>query len=167
MLLIIHYHERKAEVLSIFSINDLAGIQIHHWLQVSKSTRTYFGSPNPELWELLRELVLRFSRIWILETLLLAFMLYNDIQVSKVVPPKNRQTFLDKSEVYSREFIKYLSMNNKYTPCSSGLSYIINNGPAFLLPFCLFSKICNPTVPCARVHRLVFQSELCELGWRK
>ncbi len=34
-------------------------------------------------------------------------------------------------------------------------------------PFCLFSKICNPTIPCGRVHRLLFQSELCELGWRK
>ena len=35
------------------------------------------------------------------------------------------------------------------------ISSIWLEGPAFWSPFCLFTKTCNPTAPCARVSKLI------------
>ncbi len=44
-------------------------------------------------------------------------------------------------------------------PCRDWLNVAVfdSKGPTFCPPFCVFSKICNPTVLCARVRKLLFQ----------
>ena len=39
----------------------------------------------------------------------------------------------------------------------ASLAVFDSKGAAFWSQFWLFSKICNPTIPCARVHKLLFQ----------
>ncbi len=38
---------------------------------------------------------------------------------------------------------------------AKNLAVFDSKGPAFWSPFCVFTKICNPTVPCARFRKLI------------
>ncbi len=58
----------------------------------------------------------------------------------------------------SENLDKYLrKIFHSNDPCRDWINLAVfdSKGPTFWSPFCLFKKICNPTVPYARVRKLI------------
>ena len=56
------------------------------------------------------------------------------------------------------KYLRLFQADDDSCPDWLNLAVFDSKGPTFWLPFCLFTKICNLTVPCARVHKVIFQT---------